>query len=65
MQEVGNYPVWGIARALKISVDVYDKLDSLDYPSTFEETAKEEVEITILGLIKSLRISAFNSSEKQ
>ena len=58
----GGYPVGDIARALKTSMDLYK---SIDYQDDFEDNVREELEITILGLIKSLRISAFHSSEKR
>jgi len=58
---VGSYPVGDIARALKTSMDVYS---SIQYEDDFEDNVRAELEITIIGLIKSLRIAAFNSSEK-
>ncbi len=58
----GGYPVGDIARALKTSMDLYK---SIEYEDEFEENVRDELEITILGLIKSLRISAFHSSEKK
>lgn len=59
---VGSYPVGDISRALKTSMDVYN---DIQYDDDFDESVRVELEITILGLIKSLRIAAFNSSEKQ
>jgi hypothetical protein len=38
--------------------EIFDWLD-------YNDEMKEELEITILGLIKSLRIAAFHSSEKR
>lgn len=58
----GGYPVGDIARALKASMDLYK---GIEYEDEFEESVRDELEITILGLIKSLRISAFHSSEKR
>jgi len=55
--QCNKYPVMEIAEALNIAVNLYE---SIDYNSEM----KEELEITILGLIKSLRIAAFHSSEK-
>ena len=56
--ERNNYPVEEIAKALNIAVSLYESID-------YSDEMKEELEITILGLIKSLRISAFHSSEKR
>jgi len=53
-----NYPVGEIAEALSIAVSLYENIN-------YNDEMKEELEITILGLIKSLRIAAFHSSEKQ
>ncbi len=53
-----NYPVMEIADALNTAVQLYESID-------YSDEMKEELEITILGLIKSLRISAFHSSEKR
>lgn len=53
-----NYPVMEIAEALNIAIGLYESVNCSD-------EMKEELEITILGLIKSLRISAFHSSEKR
>lgn len=58
----GVYPVGDIARALKISTEIYG---NLTFEDEFDDNVREELEITILGLIKSLRISAFYSSEKR
>ena len=60
--ERNNYPVGEIAEALNIAVSIYE---SIDTESLYSDEIKEELEITILGLIKSLRISAFHSSEKR
>jgi|TARA_R110002167_G_scaffold146738_1_gene338300 hypothetical protein len=60
--ERNNYPVGEIAEALNIAVSIYE---SIDTESLYSDEMKEELEITILGLIKSLRISAFHSSEKR
>lgn len=57
-----GYPVGDIARALKVATDLYG---GLSYEDDFDESVRDELEITILGLIKSLRISAFHSSEKR
>ena len=56
--ESNNYPVGEIAEALSIAVSLYESID-------YNDEMKEELEITILGLIKSLRIAAFHSSEKR
>jgi hypothetical protein len=56
--ERSNYPVGEIAEALNIAVSLYESID-------YNNEMREELEITILGLIKSLRISAFHSSEKR
>jgi hypothetical protein len=56
--ERSNYPVGEIAEALSIAVSLYESID-------YSDEMREELEITILGLIKSLRISAFHSSEKR
>ena len=56
--ERSNYPVGEIAEALSIAVSLYESID-------YNNEMREELEITILGLIKSLRISAFHSSEKR
>jgi hypothetical protein len=56
--ERSNYPVGEIAEALNIAVSLYESID-------YSDEMREELEITILGLIKSLRISAFHSSEKR
>ena len=56
--ERNNYPVGEIAEALSIAVSLYESID-------YSDEMREELEITILGLIKSLRISAFHSSEKR
>jgi len=56
--ERSNYPVREIAEALNIAVSLYESID-------YNNEMREELEITILGLIKSLRISAFHSSEKR
>jgi hypothetical protein len=56
--ERNNYPVGEIAEALSIAVGLYESID-------YSDEMREELEITILGLIKSLRISAFHSSEKR
>ncbi len=58
----GTYPVGDIARALKTAMELYQKIE---YQDDFEDTVRDELETTILGLIKSLRISAFHSSEKR
>jgi hypothetical protein len=55
--ETGNYPVGEIAEALSIAIGLYES-------ASYNNEMKEELEITILGLIKSLRIAAFHSSEK-
>ena len=52
-----NHPVGEIADALSISMNLYAQLP--------DGEMRDEVEITIFGLIKSLRISAFHSSEKR
>jgi hypothetical protein len=52
-----NHPVGEIADALSIAVGLYDILP--------DGEMREELETTIFGLIKSLRISAFHSSEKR
>jgi|TARA_R110000822_G_scaffold76499_7_gene183941 hypothetical protein len=56
--ESNSYPVGEIAEALSIAVSLYESID-------YNDEMKEELEITILGLIKSLRIAAFHSSEKR
>ena len=56
------YPVGDIARALKVSMELYK---TIEYQDDFEDTLRDELETTILGLVKSLRISAFHSSEKR
>tara|TARA_B110000285_G_scaffold29688_1_gene30157 strand:- start:1362 stop:1535 length:174 start_codon:yes stop_codon:yes gene_type:complete len=56
--ESNRYPVGEIAEALSIAVSLYESID-------YNDEMKEELEITILGLIKSLRIAAFHSSEKR
>lgn len=56
-KEVNKYPVGDIAQALVDAVALYN---SIDYHDEFAD----ELEITVLGLIKSLRIAAFHSSEK-
>ena len=56
--ERSNYPVGEIAEALNIAVSLYESID-------YNNEMREELEITILGLIKSLRISAIHSSEKR
>jgi len=56
--ERNSYPVGEIAEALSIAVSLYESID-------YSDEMREELEITILGLIKSLRISAFHSSEKR
>ena len=53
-----KYPVMEIAEALSTAVNLYEGIN-------YSDEMKEELEITILGLIKSLRISAFHSSEKR
>lgn len=60
--ERSNYPVREIAEALNIAVSLYE---SIDTENLYSDEMREELEITILGLIKSLRISAFHSSEKR
>jgi len=47
-----------IAEALSTAFNLYESIN-------YSDEMKEELEITILGLIKSLRISAFHSSEKR
>ena len=53
-----KYPVMEIAEALRTAVNLNESIN-------YSDEMKEELEITILGLIKSLRISAFHSSEKR
>lgn len=53
-----KYQVMEIAEALSTAVNLYESIN-------YSDEMKEELEITILGLIKSLRISAFHSSEKR
>lgn len=55
------YPIQEISQALETSINLLHDLN-LDEP--FDSTVREELETTVLGLIKSLRISAFRSSEK-
>jgi hypothetical protein len=57
-RERSNYPVGEIAKALNIAVSLYESID-------YSDEMREELEITILGLIKSLRIAAFHGSEKE
>jgi len=52
-----NHPVGEIADALSISINIYAQLP--------DGEMRDEIETTIFGLIKSLRISAFHSSEKR
>lgn len=54
---MNNHPVGEIADALNISIHLYN-----DMP---DGEMRDELETTIFGLIKSLRISAFHSSEKR
>lgn len=44
-----KYPVMEIAEALSTAVNLYESIN-------YSDEMKEELEITILGLIKSLRI---------
>ena len=53
-----KYQVMEIEEALSTAVNLYESIN-------YSDEMKEELEITILGLIKSLRISAFHSSEKR
>tara|TARA_R110002012_G_scaffold28758_1_gene89905 strand:- start:3299 stop:3493 length:195 start_codon:yes stop_codon:yes gene_type:complete len=55
--QCNKYPVMEIAEALNTAINLYENIN-------YSEEMKEELEITILGLIKSLRIAAFHSSEK-
>jgi len=57
-----NYPVGDISKALRVSMDIYT---TIDYQDDFEDEVRKELETTIIGLIKSLRIAAFHSSEKR
>ena len=53
-----KYPDMEIAEAQSTAVNLYESIN-------YSDEMKEELEITILGLITSLRISAFHSSEKR
>lgn len=57
--------VKSIADSLDTAVTVYNevKFNSPESSSEFEISMVEELEVTILGLIKSLRISAFRASD--
>ena len=53
-----DYKIQEIANALETAVDAMGDI-------ALTEDAQAELDITILGLIKSLRIAAFNASEKK
>ena len=52
--ERSNYPVGEIAEALSIAVSLYE---SIDTENLYSDEMREELEITILGLIKSLQVT--------
>jgi hypothetical protein len=57
-----NYAVAEISQALGIACSIYENDNFIEET---RDVVREELETTILGLIKSLRISAFHASEKK
>ncbi|HHZ96713.1 MAG TPA: hypothetical protein EYN67_14465 [Flavobacteriales bacterium] len=57
--------VKSIADSLDTAVTIYNevKFNSTEDSTEFESSLVDELEVTILGLIKSLRISAFRASD--
>jgi len=57
--------VKSIADSLDTAVTIYNevKFNTAEDSTEFESSMVEELEVTILGLIKSLRISAFRASD--
>ena len=57
-----NYAVSEIAQALRVACNIYEEDIFIE---EIRDVVRDELETTILGLIKSLRISAFHASEKK
>jgi len=65
MSENKGSLVKSIADSLDTAVTIYNevKFNTTEDSTEFESGMVEELEVTILGLIKSLRISAFRASD--
>ncbi|MCS5550230.1 MAG: hypothetical protein NZ811_01800 [Gammaproteobacteria bacterium] len=64
MSEDKGCLVKSIADSLDTAVSIYNEVKfNSDDSTEFESSMVEELEVTILGLIKSLRISAFRASD--
>jgi len=65
MSEDKGCLVKSIADSLDTAVTIYNevKFNTAEDSTDFEVSVVEELEVTILGLIKSLRISAFRASD--